>query len=212
LSTAENLFEQIAHDLHLHGVSIQQLNEQEPALIALVERLNLLSQSDFHKAGIGRNEDHIKADNVRRDKIHWLDVSDPHESLFLSYMQDLKTYLNRRLFMGLFSYECHFAHYDQGAFYKKHVDAFKGEANRILSTVLYLNPDWQQGDGGELVVYDPDNTDQVLNVVSPSFGTLVTFLSEDFPHEVLPAQKARYSIAGWFRVNASIAGQIDPPR
>jgi len=32
---------------------------------------------------------------------------------------------------------------------------------------------------------------------------LVIFLSEEFPHEVLPANTHRYSIAGWFRVNNS---------
>lgn len=34
-------------------------------------------------------------------------------------------------------------------------------------------------------------------------GTLVVFLSEEFEHEVLPAKRDRYSIAGWFRVNPS---------
>ncbi|OHU84421.1 MULTISPECIES: 2OG-Fe(II) oxygenase [Pseudoalteromonas] len=212
MATSTNLFEQIALDLQVHGVSIQSLDLQEPALLALSERLDILSQQDFHKAGIGRQEDHMKNEQVRRDKIHWLETSDPNEALFLTYMQDLKVYLNRRLFLGLFSYECHFAHYEPGAFYKKHLDAFKGEANRILSTVLYLNPDWQEGDGGELAIYDPNDSEQVLLIVPPSYGTLVTFLSDEFPHEVLPAKKARYSIAGWFRVNTSVAGNIDPPQ
>jgi SM-20-related protein len=48
--------------------------------------------------------------------------------------------------------------------------------------------------------------------VPPKNGTLVLFLSEEFPHEVLVAKKTRYSIAGWFRINNSIGNQIDPPR
>ena len=48
-------------------------------------------------------------------------------------------------------------------------------------------------------------------MVTPSFGTIVVFLSEEFPHEVLPAKRDRYSIAGWFRLNSSIANNIDPP-
>jgi SM-20-related protein len=36
-------------------------------------------------------------------------------------------------------------------------------------------------------------------------------LSEDFPHGVLPAQRDRYSIAGWFRLNTSLFDRIDPP-
>ncbi|MBD1584627.1 2OG-Fe(II) oxygenase [Pseudoalteromonas sp. S16_S37] len=212
MDTSTNLFEQIALDLQVHGVSIQSLEANEPILLALTERLEHLSQKDFYKAGIGRQEDHIKNEQVRRDKIHWLDNKDPKEALFLSYMQDLKSYLNRRLFLGLFSYECHFAQYEPGAFYKKHLDAFKGETNRILSTVLYLNPNWQNTDGGELAIYDPQNHEQVLQIVTPNYGTLVTFLSDEFPHEVLAAKKTRYSIAGWFRVNTSVGGNIDPPQ
>ena len=48
--------------------------------------------------------------------------------------------------------------------------------------------------------------------ITPSFGTIVVFLSEEFPHEVLPAMRDRYAIAGWFRLNSSIANNIDPPR
>ena len=47
--------------------------------------------------------------------------------------------------------------------------------------------------------------------MTPSFGSVAIFLSEEFPHEVLPATRDRYSIAGWFRVNTSTADRIDPP-
>jgi SM-20-related protein len=45
----------------------------------------------------------------------------------------------------------------------------------------------------------------------PTYGTLVVFLSDEFPHEVLKAHRDRYSIAGWFRVNTTLGGTIDPP-
>jgi SM-20-related protein len=48
-------------------------------------------------------------------------------------------------------------------------------------------------------------------MVIPNVGTVVVFLSEEFPHEVLPALRDRYAIAGWFRLNTSIANNIDPP-
>ncbi|HDX9011350.1 TPA: 2OG-Fe(II) oxygenase, partial [Aeromonas dhakensis] len=54
--------------------------------------------------------------------------------------------------------------------------------------------------------------EQFLMDVSPRGGRLVLFLSEEFPHEVLPANQERYSIAGWFRVNGSGNGRLDPPR
>ncbi|MEC7468361.1 MAG: 2OG-Fe(II) oxygenase, partial [Pseudomonadota bacterium] len=34
----------------------------------------------------------------------------------------------------------------------------------------------------------------------------------EFPHEVLPATRDRFSIAGWFRVNNSTAQRVDPPK
>lgn len=122
----------------------------------------------------------------------------------------MQVYLNRRLFLGLFSFESHFAHYSPGDFYKKHYDAFRGGANRILSIVVYLNHGWQPDDGGELVLYLDDKDREGIKV-TPSFGSVAIFLSEEFPHEVLPATRDRYSIAGWFRVNTSTADRIDPP-
>jgi len=122
-------------------------------------------------------------------------------------MEGLRLGLNRRLFMGLFDYESHFAHYPIGAFYKKHRDAFAGQSgnrqpNRVLSTVLYLNSAWQPHEGGELLIYAEDG-EAIIETVVPVYGRLVIFLSEKFPHEVLPATRERKSIAGWFRVNES---------
>ncbi|HEY8085443.1 MAG TPA: 2OG-Fe(II) oxygenase [Methylophilaceae bacterium] len=35
--------------------------------------------------------------------------------------------------------------------------------------------------------------------ISPQGGTLVVFFSDQFWHEVLPAKRDRFSIAGWFK-------------
>ncbi len=71
----------------------------------------------------------------------------------------------------------------------------------MLSIVTYLNDDWQDSDGGELIIYTEDG-DNIAERVYPRAGTVVVFLSEVFAHEVLPATRDRYSIAGWFRVNS----------
>jgi SM-20-related protein len=118
--------------------------------------------------------------------------------------------LNSELFLGLFDYECHYAVYPEGSFYRKHVDAFKGRASRVLTTVLYLNPNWQPEYGGELLMYGEDDEVPFIKV-SPAWGTMVMFLSEHFPHEVLPARATRYSLTGWFRVNANLGDNLDPP-
>lgn len=118
---------------------------------------------------------------------------------YLMQMESIQRAVNREFFLGLFEYEAHFACYEKGAFYKKHLDAFKENVTRRLTTVLYLNDEWTPQDGGELVIYDLD--DNQLATVAPQGGRLVVFLSEQFPHEVLPTHKERISIAGWFRVN-----------
>lgn len=210
--TDEQLFTTIADHLRRDGYSI--VHGMLPATLteALQQRVQSLQQQAFSQAGTGRQNDHQLDRSVRRDKIRWLNGEDPAEQRWLDYMSRLQQHMNRHLFLGLFSYECHFAHYRPGDFYRKHMDAFRGQANRVLSTVLYLNADWDPEAGGELVLYQDDNHDLELTRVIPSSGTLVTFLSEEFPHQVLPASNDRYSIAGWFRLNTSTAERIDPPR
>lgn len=76
--------------------------------------------------------------------------------------------------------------------------------------MVYLNPGWLPDDGGELVLYS-DEAEQGSLRVMPAFGTLVVFLSEYSPHDVLPTQRDRYSIAGWFRLNTYTSDRVDPP-
>lgn len=162
----------------------------------------------FSHAGIGRLNHLQIDDNIRKDKTYWFDGSSQAQLTYLAVMESIRTTLNRTFFMGLFDYECHYAKYTHGDFYKKHVDAFKGRSNRVFTSVLYLNT---PNAGGELVIYKPKS--KVVEVsISPEAGTLVLFESERFVHEVLPAVDNRYSIAGWFRKNASISGIVDPPR
>ncbi len=164
----------------------------------------------FYSAGIGREQDHQLNRFVRRDRIHWLDSSHTPALAYLQWIEQLRLCLNRELFLGLFDYECHYAHYPQGAFYKKHLDSFRGSSNRRLTSILYLNPNWQAQDGGELVMY-PSEGEAVLETVQPTFGKMVFFLSEEFPHEVLPAGRSRYSLTGWFRINNNNGVNLDPP-
>ncbi|NOQ31642.1 MAG: 2OG-Fe(II) oxygenase [Helicobacteraceae bacterium] len=156
-------------------------------------------ESNFTKAGISSSSNlHIDT-NKRRDKIKWLNEDSSAQSEFLAFSNGLKEYLNKELYLGLSYYEAHLAIYKEGDFYEKHLDSFKNSKNRVVTTVYYLNDEWSKDDGGELVIYDENSN--ILTKVSPSSNTLVVFLSEKFPHEVLPAKSKRYSIAGWFRVD-----------
>lgn len=192
------LFESIADDLAANAYSIKQ----NALPIELAKKLSAHAQSisdtHFKAAGIGRNNELVLNTKIRSDAICWIVGDSELGASWLNWVEGLKQYLNRALFLGLNESESHFAHYSEGDFYQKHKDAFHGESNRILTMVTYLNQDWQDDNGGELLIY-PDDSDEVLTKVIPHFGTIVIFMSEAFPHEVLPAKCDRYSIATWFR-------------
>lgn len=183
----------------------------DPALIdALAGDLHTLAAGDrLRRAGIGRDEDYQLARRVRGDRIFWLESGRPAQAAFMRWAEAVRVALNRRLFLGLFEFEAHLAVYPQGAFYRRHVDAFRGADNRKVSMVVYLNRNWQADDGGELVIHDARRGP--VHIL-PEAGRLVLMMSEEVEHEVRPARVARASVAGWFRVNASTAARVDPPR
>mgnify|MGYP003114011607 CR=1 FL=1 len=192
LPVEDRLFAALAEGLRGRGHAVCPDALPDTLQESLLTHLRQMPDSQFHRAGIGRQQDFTLAGSVRRDAICWINGESPAGQAWLNWSAALQTRLNRELLLGLFSFESHFAHYGPGDFYRRHVDDFAGEANRRLSLVAYTAE-------GELRV-------------SPRLGTLVVFLSEEFPHEVLPAARDRYSIAGWFRVNTSSAQRIDPPR
>ncbi len=156
-------------------------------------------ESDFKKAGIS-SSDSLRLDATRRrDRTRWLNEDGGAQSEFLAFSEGLREHLNHSLYLGLKRFESHFAIYEEGDFYEKHFDSFRGERNRVVTAVYYLNENWSEMSGGELVVYDEN--DKELAQVIPEANTLIVFMSEKFPHEVLPAKVKRYSIASWFRVD-----------
>ena len=157
------------------------------------------NETDFKRAGISGAGDLHLDNERRRDKINWLDEAQEAQKEFLEFADGLREYINRSLYLGLSYYESHFAIYDEGDFYETHLDCFKNSKNRVVTTVYYLNNEWTEDDGGELIVYDENN--KKIATVMPNANTLVVFMSEKFPHEVLSANRKRYSIAGWFRVD-----------
>jgi len=149
----------------------------------------------FTQAKIGQ---HLAQAHIRGDRTWWFDLLNPPLELAgaIRRIEELKTEINRALFLGLKDWEVHLASYAPGACYKKHLDRHQRNSARRLSLILYLNLDWKSESGGELVIYDRDGTE--LQKILPLGGRLVSFLSEDFPHEVLPAKRERRSLTGWF--------------
>lgn len=154
-------------------------------------------QNDFQQAKIGRAQSMQQRSDVRSDQLHWLSEKGEWETAYLRWMQGLQQCLNRELFLGINEFEAHYAYYPVGAFYKTHVDRHHDKDARVVSAVLYLNKHWQADEGGELVIYDAEEC--VVEKELPTGGKLAIFMSDDVPHEVLPANRERWSIAGWFR-------------
>jgi SM-20-related protein len=140
---------------------------------------------------------------IRGDSILWLEEENSTSAQrdLAHIFESLRLHLNAELQLGLFDFECHAAMYPAGAFYRKHLDQFQTNNQRTLSTVLYLNHDWEPEHGGQLRLYLQD--DEHMDI-QPTGGTLVTFLSNRFWHEVLPATRERLSITGWFKTRSEV--------
>ena len=151
---------------------------------------------DFHTAGIGNKINLQTLEKIRNDHIYWVDFSKANECelLFHSKISNFVDYLNRTCFTGIQSFEFQYAVYDEGSFYKKHVDRFVNDDKRQFSIVFYLSEDWKEGDGGELRLY----LDQEKHEIQPIPGRMVFFQS-DIPHEVLVSNRMRLSLTGWLK-------------
>jgi SM-20-related protein len=149
----------------------------------------------FKKAGIGRESNFQIDQNQRGDFIHWIDPLSASAAIqiYFDKVEEMRLLLNRHFYLGLRSMECHYTEYPAGAFYKRHVDRHKSGSNRVISFLLYLNEDWKEEDGGQLVIYHEEGQS---TTVDPSAGKLALFLSEK-EHEVLVTSRIRQSVTGW---------------
>jgi SM-20-related protein len=152
------------------------------------------------------------------------------ESAVWSHFDQLRTLASSELGMGtngLSEMELLYARYPIGGFYLRHMDSHHvdtprmadNQTERILSFILYL-PKLEAGDmameynqerdGGLLrlwpavggrrneILEDGEEGDEID--IQPKPGTLVLFLSQGLPHQVLETLCVRRSVIGWFRV------------
>ncbi|WEK51624.1 MAG: 2OG-Fe(II) oxygenase [Candidatus Kaistia colombiensis] len=163
-------------------------------------------------AAIGREGGRRQAAEIRRAAIHWFDGGTAAERRFLEVAERLRSAINRRLFLGLFDFECNFIAYPTGGFYGRHLDSLSGARNRVVSMVIYLDPGWQAEYGGILRLWESVDEGAGTVEVVPQAGRVVLMMSEEIPHEVLPAHRPRHAVAGWWRVNASTGQRLDTSR
>lgn len=160
----------------------------------------------FSKAGIGALTDHTVREDIRGDYTFWLDRKrDLNLNDIWNLIDETIHIYNRYCFLGLSGYEFHLAHYPKGGHYTKHLDQFNNRNNRIISVIIYLNKEWQQGDGGELEIFLKDETSILI---APIESRCVMFKSAVLPHAVLASNKPRNSLTGWLLNQPSALGKF----
>lgn len=146
-------------------------------------------------AGTGNDTAVVHNKDFRSDIIYWLDRNNTnlHEIAFFTLMDEFIHYLNSTCYTGITGYEFHYTLYEKDSFYHKHLDQFRNNESRKFSMVMYLNADWEQGDGGELCIHHTDHQ----QMISPMNRKTVFFKSSELEHEVLLTHLPRMSITGW---------------
>jgi Rps23 Pro-64 3,4-dihydroxylase Tpa1-like proline 4-hydroxylase len=164
----------------------------------LQENIKHLQADDLMTfAGVGNETTMDTTQQMRGDKIYWMDKSHDNafEQQFLHQIESFIERLNSTCYTGINGYEFHYAVYGQGAGYKRHKDQFKNDSNRKYSLINYLNNNWLEVDGGQLLVYQNED----MQKIQPQSQTAVFFKSDEMEHEVVKANRNRMSITGWLK-------------
>lgn len=174
-----------------HFLSATLANNLKQNLIVLNE------QSLLMDAGTGNSEAVAYDSSVRSDSIYWLDKkhNNKFENEFFAQIEAFIIYLNQTCYAGITGYEFHYSLYESGDFYLKHLDQFKNNPSRKYSMISYLNSNWHESDGGELLIHQTNNNQKI----APTQGKTVFFKSDELVHEVLVTQKTRMSVTGWLK-------------
>lgn len=178
------------------GISNHFLSENL-ALRLKTNLKNLNNDDKLKKAGIGNLPINDILQDRRGDKIYWIDCKTKNEAecVFLTQIEEFILYLNDTCYAGINACEFHYALYESGKSYKRHIDQFQNNSDRKFSMIHYLNEDWLKEDGGELSIYQED----MVIKIQPSIRKAVFFSSDSCMHEVCESSRPRMSISGWLK-------------
>lgn len=195
----EAIFEEIAEGYITNkvGISLSFLTEKLSA--ALAQNIHLFhANGDLTKAGISNMQHGTDTAKIRSDKTRWLEEGTKNEAEmeFLEIVRLFTVYLNRTCYTGLNAFEFHYALYEEGSSYGRHKDQFRNDSNRKFSMISYLNENWLQADGGQLILHHEGKAAQ--NIL-PEGGKTVFFKSDELEHEVAVATRDRMSVTGWLK-------------
>jgi len=178
------------------GIDVDFLTEELSA--GLQQNILQLQKDDLMTfAGVGNEKVMDTKQQMRGDKIYWMDKSHDNvfEHEFLNHIENFIERLNSTCYTGINGYEFHYAVYAEGSGYKRHKDQFKNDSNRKFSLINYLNNNWTEEDGGQLMVYQNGEGQKI----QPQSQTAVFFKSDEMEHEVTTANRSRMSITGWLK-------------
>lgn len=177
---------------------IQNVISESEALELIEDIHKCISMGLLENSQIGSGDNKILNEQIRSSQTIWINRWDDSPTLSKMYhfhkhlMSELKLFFR----LPLQRFESQFAYYQDGDFYKKHLDQLTKTKHRQFTSILYLN---QPQSGGELVIYSKENKNVIEAKISPTPGKFVVFISKDIFHEVLPCQANRYSLTTWYR-------------
>ena len=164
------------------------------------EAHQLYTAGHVRSASIGQGRQAQENQDIRQTHIYWFEptqLSAAQRQLWTE-LEHIKERLNQTCFLNLVEFECHYALYPLGAFYRRHLDQFRFDKRRQVSFSFYLNPAWQPEDGGCLRLYLHTEKPQTIDIL-PEANTFVLFQSAALEHEVLVTQRTRYAVVGWMK-------------
>jgi len=85
-----------------------------------------------------------------------------------------------------------------GGCFPMHYDNAGPPNRRKLTCLVYLNPEWKEKDGGQLVLYPWLSSE---SCVAPLHGRIVLFRSDTVCHRVLPCHARRFCITVWLEAD-----------
>jgi SM-20-related protein len=199
----DDILDRISAEIYQNSyVVIDDFVDEEFRRALLNEQIQLVNEGKFRHAAVGKGGQKQVRTEIRSDEVLWMDADElsPLQAAYWEKVEEIRKVLNQRCFLGLRSFEGHFARYPIGSFYKRHLDQFHAVPHRVVTVILYLNEKWTEEDSGALRMYfsEEGGTERYEDVL-PLGGRLVVFLSGEIPHEVLPTKKERISITGWLR-------------
>ena len=137
----EDLLDHISQEIYSNSyVVVDNFVDEAFRMALLKEQTDLLNQGQFIKAAIGKGDQKQVRAEIRSDEVLWMDPTNlsPLQAIFWAKVAEVKQVLNRRCFLGLKSFEGHFARYPIGSFYKRHLDQFHAVPHRIAVSYTHL--------------------------------------------------------------------------